>query len=183
VAKLQDVEFIDAEVISLGSRVDLKPGMTREELRTAVIDLEREEFFKRTRLKELRPQARINFTATGRFDEIMRHINGHKYYLNLSEKEELSFDEAMLSWYDNVYRPVVELIEEQRLLKAFPGRTASDLYVWIVRHWDELKKKYGQAFPLKQAARQYTELYGHPIGRVAAGISRVLKRLLPRRKR
>jgi len=178
VGKLQGVEFIDAEVISLGSQVSLKPGMTREELRTVVVNLEREEFFKHTRLRQLRPGATMNFTATGRFDEIIRHINGHKYFLNLSVKEELSFEEAMLSWYDTVYKPIVDLIEEERLLKAFPGRTASDLYVWIVRHWDQLKNKYGQAFPLEQAAREYTELYGKPTRRVLAGISRFLKRLL-----
>jgi len=177
VGKLQGVEFIDAEVISLGTRVALKPGVTREELREAVIELEREEFFKHTRLKELRPEARIDFTATGRYDEIIRHINGHKYFLNLSKKEELSFQQALLSWYDTVYKPIVDLIEGQRFLKAFPGRTASDLYVWIVRRWDELKKKFGQSFPLEQAAREYTELYGQPGGRVAAGISRFLTRV------
>jgi hypothetical protein len=182
VGKLQGVEFIDAEVISLGTRVSLRPGMTQEELRRAVIDLEREEFFKHTGLKQLRPEATIDFTATGRFDEIIRHINGHKYFLNLSEKEEISFQEAMLSWYDTVYKPIIDLIEEERFLKAFPGRTASDLYVWIVRHWDELKKKYGQAFPLEQAAREFTQLYGKPARGVLAAASRFLKRLLSRFK-
>jgi hypothetical protein len=177
VGKLQGVEFIDAEVISLETRVSLKPGMSRDKLREAVIDLEREEFLKHTRLAELRPGAKIDFTATGRYDEIIRHINGHKYYLNLAKKEEISFQEAVLSWYDTVYKPIVDLTGEQRLLKAFPGRTAADLYVWIVRHWDELKKKYGQAFPLEQAAIEYTELYGQPKRGLAAGIGRFLNRV------
>jgi hypothetical protein len=182
VGKLQGVEFIDAEVISLGSQVSLKPGMTREQLREAVIDLEREEFFKQTRLNELRPGVRLDFTATGRYDELIRHINGHKYFLNLSENEEITFQEALLSWYDTVYKPIVDLIEEERLLKAFPGRTASDLYVWIVRRWDELKKRYGQTFPLKQAARDYTERYGQPARGVLAAVSRFLNNLLTRAK-
>ena len=183
VGKLQGVEFIDAEVISLGTRVSLKPGMSREELRTAVIDLEREEFFKHTRLKELRPGATMNFTATGRYDEIIRHINGHKYFLNLSVKEEISFNKAMLSWYDTVYKPIVDLIEEERLLKAFPGRTTADLYVWIVRHWDQLKNKYGQAFPLEQAAREYTRLYGRPgRGVLFSAVGRFLNHLISRLK-
>ncbi|UCF97231.1 MAG: transcriptional regulator [Spirochaetaceae bacterium] len=186
VGKLQGVEFIDAEVISLGSRLSLKPGMTKEQLRTAVIKLEREEFFKHTRLDHLRPGLSMNFTATGRYDEIIRHINGHKYFINLSQKEEISFEQAMLSWYDTVYRPIVDLIEEQRFLKAFPGRTAADLYVWIVRHWDELKKKYGQAFPLKRAAQDYTERFGRPDKRprrLLAGVSRFLKSLMSLGKR
>jgi hypothetical protein len=182
VGKLQGVEFIDAEVISLGSQVSLKPGMTREQLREAVIDLEREEFFKQTRLNELRPEVRLDFTTTGRYDELIRHINGHKYFLNLSENEEITFQEALLSWYDTVYKPIVDLIEEERLLKAFPGRTASDLYVWIVRRWDELKKRYGQTFPLEQAARDYTERYGQPARGVLAAVSRFLNSLLTRAK-
>jgi hypothetical protein len=182
VGKLQGVEFIDAEVISLGSQVSLKPGMTREQLREAVIDLEREEFFKQTRLNELRPEVRLDFTTTGRYDELIRHINGHKYFLNLSENEEITFQEALLSWYDTVYKPIVDLIEEERLLKAFPGRTASDLYVWIVRRWDELKKRYGQTFPLKQAARDYTERYGQPARGVLAAVSRFLNNILTRAK-
>jgi hypothetical protein len=176
VGKLQGVEFIDAEVISLGTRVALKPGMTRDGLRIAVIELEREEFFKHTGLQELRPEAKIDFTVTGRYDEIIAHINGHKYFLNLSKKEELSFQQAMLSWYDTVYKPIVDLIEGQRFLKSFPGRTAADLYVWIVRHWDELKKKFGQSFPLEQAAREYTELYGQSGGKAAVGFPRFLTR-------
>jgi hypothetical protein len=180
VGRLQGVEFLDAEVISLSSRVSIKPGMTRNELRTAVIDLERVEFFKHTSLDQLRPEATMSFTATGRYDEIIRHINGHKYFLNMSIEEEISFQEAMLSWYDTVYKPIADLIEQEGFLRAFPGRTASDLYVWIVRHWDELKKKYGQTFPLQQAAREYTELYGQPESGVLISISRFLKRLLSR---
>jgi hypothetical protein len=181
VGKLQGVEFIDADVISLGSRLSLTPGMTKDQLRTTVINLEREEFFKQTRLDQLRPGLSMNFTATGRYDEIIRHINGHKYFINLSQKEEISFEQAMLSWYDTVYRPIVDLIQEQRFLKAFPGRTAADLYVWIVRHWDELKRKYGQTFPLKRAAQDYTERFGRPDNRpwrLLAGVARFLKRLL-----
>jgi hypothetical protein len=178
VARLQNVEFVDAEVIRLGSRLTLHAGMTVEQLREAVIDLEKQEFFKQTRLHELRPQASLIFTVTGRYDEIIRHINGHKYYLNLSKKEEISFEEAMLSWYDTVYKPIVDLIETQQLLRAFPGRTAADLYVWIVRHWDEVKRKCGQSFPLQQAAEDYTERYGKQKKRWLPALFRRLKRLL-----
>lgn len=178
VGKLQGVEFIDAEVIRLGSRLSMQPGMTKEQLRKAVLDLEKKEFMNQTRLDQLRQEVSMSFTATGRYDEIIRHINGHKYYLNLSKKEEISFEEAMLSWYDTVYKPIVRLIEAERFVRHFPGRTAADLYVWIVRHWDELKKKYGQTFSLEQAAQDYTERYGRPQRGVFRTLVRLLKRLL-----
>lgn len=163
VAKAQGVEFIDAEVITLQSRISLKPGMTKEELKRAVIEIEKKEFLKSTRLNQLRPQACLEFTATGRYDEIIRHINGHKYFMNLSYDDEISFEKGMLSWYDQVFEPIVEIIRSEKILTHFPGRTACDLYAWIVRHWDDLKKKYGESFPLKEAAVDFTSRYGESL--------------------
>ena len=160
VARAQGVEFIDAEVISLGSRVRLKAGMTAQELKRVVITLEKKEFFAFTGLAGIRPQAIIEFSATGRYDEIIRHINGHKYYLNQGQEKEISFEEGLISWFDNVYLPLVKVIADEKILKYFPGRTEADLYVWIVRHWDDLKKKYGESFTLKEAAVNFRSLYG-----------------------
>lgn len=160
VARAQGGEFIDAEVISLDSRVRLKAGMTAQELKREVIALEMKNFFIFTGLAEKRPQAIIEFSATGRYDEIIRHINGHKYYLNQGQEKEISFAEGMISWFDNVYMPLIKVIAEEKILKYFPGRTEADLYVWIVRHWDDLKKKYGEGFTLKEAAVNFRSLYG-----------------------
>jgi hypothetical protein len=165
VARLQKVEFIDAEVISLESRIPISPDMTVEDLRRAVIDLEERAFLEETGLRRWYPDAKLEFTATGRYDELIRHIDGHKYYMNLSRSEEIPYEEAIRSWYEQVYQPVARVIEDERLLEAFPGRTVSDLYVWIVRRWDDLKRKYGQSYPLKQAAREYRERYGRRTGR------------------
>ncbi len=178
VARLQGVEFIDAEVISLGSRLAIDPGMNVERLKQAVIGLECKEFLKQTRLDSLRPGMGMDFSATGRYDEIIRHINGHKYYMNLGESEEISFKQAMLSWYDNVYEPIVRLIETEDMLRHFPGRTASDLYVWVVRHWDELKRKYGQSFPLQEAVQDFTNRYGRTKMRLTQRILAGLRRKL-----
>jgi hypothetical protein len=110
--------------------------MTKEQLKKAVIELERKEFFHRTRLDKLVEGVQLEFTDTGRYDEIMRHIHGHKYYINQSLPKEISFEEAMLSWYRKVYLPIVRLIKGERILSHFPGRTEADLYIWIVGHWD-----------------------------------------------
>jgi hypothetical protein len=162
VARMQKVEFVDAEVISLESRIAIRPEMSQDDLRRAVIDLEESAFHEQTGFGREFPGIDLRFTATGRYDELVRHINGHKYFLNLSRSDEISFASAMRSWYENVYAPVARVIEEERLLDAFPGRTVADLYVWIVRHWDELKRKYGQSFPLRKAAVDYRERFGRP---------------------
>jgi hypothetical protein len=163
VARTQGAEFIDAEVISLKSRLPLAPGMTTGQLKKAVIDLEEKEFLRQTKLNRLLPGARLQFTDTGRYDEVLRHIQGHKYFINLTKPKEISFEEALLSWYNKVYLPIDNLIEGEDILRNFPGRTAADLYIWIVGHWHALKRQYGQGFPLRQAAEDFRLRFGAPV--------------------
>jgi len=163
VARTLGAEFIDAEVISLQARLPLEPGMSREELKRAVIELEKQEFLKLTRLAELRPDLQLEYTDTGRYDETLRHVHGHKYFINQSRSAEIPFQEAMLSWYDQVFLPIVQLIETEDILIHFPGRKAADLYVWIVGHWDVLKRKYGQSYPLAEAVEDFRRRFGRPV--------------------
>ena len=161
VAKSQGVELIDAEVISLNSEIGLEPGMTREDLKNAVIAYERRLFNEETNFDKLIGDDELVFTTTGRYDEIINHVLGHKYYINQNINDEIPFEDAMVSWYENVYKPIITAIKEDRIIFRFPGRTCSDLYVWIVKHWDELKQKYGHNFPLKEAAKDFSLRYGN----------------------
>lgn len=160
VAKLKGMEYIDAEVILLKTEIKLKPDMTQEDIKEKLVKYEKKEFFKNKDIKEIIDQDKLNFTAVGRFDEILVHIEVHKYFINMGYEKEISFKEAVKSWYDKLFLPVYNIAIEENLLSRFPGRTAADLYVWIVKHWDELKKKYGQHFSIKKAARDYSEKYG-----------------------
>ena len=88
------------------------------------------------------------------------HINGHKYFVNQDKEYEIPFEQGMLSWYDTVYVPMVEIMKEHNVLSRFPGRTAADLYVWTVRHWDELKRRYGPKYQMKDAVLDFSRRYG-----------------------
>ena len=162
VARTQGVEFIDAEVVSLNIGVELSPDMGREELLNRVIELEKAEFFRTTKLDRWRPQAVVEFTSPGRYEELVRHIQGHKYYINQNCKEEISFKEALLSWFDLVFQPIVTAIRQEGVLNSFPGRTEADLYVWIVQHWDELKRRYGGRTTIEEATADFSRRYGRP---------------------
>jgi hypothetical protein len=156
VAKAQGAEFIDAEVISLSSEIALKPGMTREQLRRAVIDFEKCRFCEVTHLDELRPGCLIEFTEVGRYDELLAHIREHKWYINLKKTEEIPFERAAASWYDAVYFPIVRIVRETRLLARFPQSTEADLYVFVGKHWSELNRRYGPLFTLEEAAEDFS---------------------------
>jgi hypothetical protein len=156
VAKAQGAEFIDAEVISLSTRIPVMPGMTLAELKKAVIDFEKGRFFEVTALDTLRPGCQIEFTEVGRYDELLGHIREHKWYINLKKSTEIPFEEASASWYDAVYFPVIEIVRETRLLSRFPRSTESDLYVFVGRHWGELSQRYGPLFTLEEAAEDFS---------------------------
>ncbi len=160
VAVEQGVEFIDAEVTQLGSDISLRPGATKEEIKRMVIAYEKKRFLERTKLDKLRPENPIEFTETGRYDDIVEHINVHKCYMDLKRHEEISFEEGALNWYDTSYFPMAAIIREEKIVPRFPGRTEADLYVWIMRHWDELKKKFDEQYSMRDAARDYSREHG-----------------------
>ncbi|MDR1307920.1 MAG: transcriptional regulator [Treponema sp.] len=165
VARSQGVEMVDAEVTSLSTEIQISPRMTIDELKTALVGYEKNLFYEKTRFMELTGCGDLDFTVPGRYDVIYNHILVHKYYINQSRTGELSFDEALVSWYQNVYTPIISIITGEKLCSLFSQRTPGDLYVWIVRHWDELKKKYGLHYTLSDAIHDFSNRYGN--GRVS----------------
>ncbi|MDR0721976.1 MAG: transcriptional regulator [Treponema sp.] len=165
VARSQGVESIDAEVTSLSSEIIITPSQTVDQLRDSLIGYEKKIFYEKTQFGELTGDYGLDFTAAGRYDVIYNHILVHKYYLNLYVLGEIPFSDALVSWYNNVYEPIIQIIKDEWIELNFPGYTASDLYVWIVKHWDFLKKKYGVHYSLAKAARDFTITYGKRQGR------------------
>ncbi len=160
VAKLQGVLEIDAEVTSLSAAIRIDKDMGMDELRQALIEYEKKEFYAQTMFGQVTDDANLDFTSAGAYDQIVEHILVHKYYMNQSSEKEVDFVMAIDSWYRAVYKPIVDAIRTERLGSRFPGRTASDLYLYIVKHWDELKKRYGVHYPASEAARDFASRYG-----------------------
>jgi hypothetical protein len=160
VAKSQGVQDIDAEVIELDTELKLEPGMTNNDLKWLVIDYEKERVFTETEIGKAIDRREIHFTETGRWIELLRHIQGHKYFMNQNVDEEIPFLEAATSWYENLYLPIVDIIFRDNILSRFPGRSFGDLYMWIIKHWDGLKRKYGNDFSLSDAVSDYALRYG-----------------------
>ena len=169
VAKAQGVTYIDAEVISLQSEIKLKPGTTPETLLSEVIKYEKRIFYAETGFGDLTDYWNLDFTSPGQYDVIYNHILVHKYYINATVDHEIPFNEAALSWYHNVYQPVMHVIKKYHLLRKFKNRTASDLYVWIIKQWDELKQKYGVEYSLDETTRNLARDARKPLLKRIAG--------------
>ncbi|QEK03411.1 transcriptional regulator [Treponema phagedenis] len=162
VAKAQGIEFIDAEIISLQSEIVLPTDVRPDTLVPVVIHYEKRIFYAQTNFGDITDYWDLNFTETGRYDVIYNHILVHKYFLNeqrnkQNQSEELPFNDVILSWFQTVYTPTVEVIRKYGILSEFKRRTESDIYVWLVKHWDELKQKYGANFSLDDAGKDFVQ--------------------------
>ena len=139
VARSEGMEFIDAEVVELSSKIKLEEGMTLNELKKRVVAHERQMFIDQYHPTYL-PMDKIYFTTPGAYPEMVHHILVHKYYANEHLDRVLSFQEGAESWYKNVYSPLVEAMDKEHLRSHFPGSTDGDIYMWLVRRWDEMKR-------------------------------------------
>jgi uncharacterized ParB-like nuclease family protein len=116
-----------------------------------IIEQEQLEFVARTNLAELHPQASIQVTLPGQFTQLLEHIDVHRWYLGESQEQDISFEEAAASWFDNVYSPLVDFIRSQEILEHFPGRTEADLYLWILDQQAVVRDVFGQDISLEEA--------------------------------
>ncbi|MBI1878799.1 MAG: hypothetical protein HYR94_11370 [Chloroflexi bacterium] len=131
VSRAHDAKTIEAYVIEYKTPVPLGPD---DDLDNILLKMEQADFLKETRLDELRPDQNVLFTEPGRYRLVKEHIIIHKYLREIACGCEISHEEAAASWYDQVYLPLVQLIQERDVLKHFPGRTEADLYAWLILH-------------------------------------------------
>ncbi len=155
VAKAKKQAFIDAEVISLQSEITLDPAMSIQDLKIAVVKYEKSQFYKETNYISVVGTDDLDFSEPGRYETVKEHIQVHKYFLNQHIKDEIPFFQALYSWHENVYQPICQAIDAENLLALFPGRSISDLYLFLVAHWDDLKRKFGRFVEIGEAAESF----------------------------
>ncbi len=164
VAKARGTEFIDAEVVTLQSEIKLKKPNNMNDIVKQIINYEKRLFYAETSFGDITDFWCLDFSRAGRYDVIYNHILTHKYFLNQQQEDEVSMEDAILSWFTKVYVPIISTIQKKKILKKFPKRTYSDLYVWIVCYWDDLKHKFGNnEIPIDLAVEDFTKKYKIPL--------------------
>ena len=159
VAKSKGVEFIDAEVVSLQSEIRLPPVRSLTGMIKEIISYEKRNFYFETSFGDITDYWCLDFSTTGQYDVIYNHILTHKYFINQNQEKEISIEDAITSWFNTVYLPVIHTIDKYKIMKYFKHRTKSDLYVWIIKYFDELKRKFGDNCSLEDAVFDITNEY------------------------
>jgi hypothetical protein len=144
VARSLGRDVINARVIDVQTRAPLGPHIDAGALLRAA---EYSAFLESTQLHRLRPDARLECSRLGRYDEIFTHILGHRYFVGLEKGREVSLADAAVSWYDNVYTPIAKLIRKYRVLELMPAWTEADLYVEMTRRWLQLSEEGARSGP------------------------------------
>jgi hypothetical protein len=155
VAREQGQIFIEAEVRECATRVNITPNIKLDDLEILGSKVN---FLERTSLDSLRPEANIKVTIPDGFERMLEHIAVHRYFMGLDWKRDISVEEAVAHWYDNVYTPIASVIRETEILKDFPGRTEGDLYLWVLDHQHYLESQEGVPLqPPEDAARTFLD--------------------------
>lgn len=80
--------------------------------------------------------------------------------------EVISYEDALLSWYDMVYSPAVHEIKKSGAMERFPNRTEADLFVWIWQHQQRLLEQYTSS-PVHRVVEAVSSLVRWPWLRIA----------------
>ena len=155
VAREQGQLEIEAEVRECSTRVNITADIKLEDLEVLESKVH---FLERTAIDNLKPEANIRLTIPDGFERMLEHIAVHGYFMGIDLQRNISEEEAVADWYDNVYMPIVRVIRDTDILKEFPGKTEGDLYLWVLDHQHYLAEEEG--VPLQwpeEAARTFVE--------------------------
>jgi uncharacterized membrane protein YgaE (UPF0421/DUF939 family) len=131
-------ETVRAHVTEVHTRAPVGSEINPHELLRAA---EYARFLERTQLDVSRPGARLEVSQLGRYDIIFDHILGHRYFLGIERGHEVPIPEAAASWYDTVYRPVMNVARSHRVQQRLSGWTDTDIYLAVTRLWLDLEEE------------------------------------------
>ncbi|MEM7130939.1 MAG: hypothetical protein AAF702_31750 [Chloroflexota bacterium] len=187
VARANGLDTIEAYVTEVA--IDIPLTLNDFDRDQWIMKTEQKEFLQKTFLDTLRPEQDVRFTEPGRYKILLRHMEVHYYFLGEEAKQagslkEIEWQDAIVSWYDTVYMPVVDKIRESGLLTHFPKRTEADLFLWISHHRERLSHHYKLA-PLSPdvAVSTFAETHSErPLENAVQGLRQGIQRVLGREK-
>lgn len=117
-------------------------------------------------------------TLPGKYEKLLQHIETHRWYLGEARGEDVPFEEAVTSWYDRVYLPLVEALRSLGVLEAFPRRTEADLYLWVMERREEIHRSLGWEVAPEAVALALADAAPPPLS-WGTRVRRALLRLIP----
>ena len=159
VARLHDDETIQAHVLELTSRVPLHPDLNPKDLP----DIQAYgDFLRVTKADEILPHVDLRLSEPQYYARLLRHIALFRYLNREPGEEPREWPEAVRAWYEQLYRPICEMIRDSGVMKRFPKRTSTDLYLWITTHFHQLNNRLPRPDELDEIADHLDDTYLAP---------------------
>lgn len=154
IARQNGQSTIEAHVWEFKTPVGLSAGADFEEV---LLKEERQDFLAHTHIHDILPEAHIEFTELGRYREIEHQIDWYQQTLEKIDGEPFSYEDAVHAWYEMIYTPLVQLIRQRDLMRRFPERTESDLFIWLWKN-----HRYLQAYNRAGSIEDTIDLLDNP---------------------
>lgn len=91
------------------------------------------------------------------YERLLEHVNVHRYFRSIESGYQIPWPEAVASWKETVFLPMIEVIRSSGILEEFPGRTEADLYLFTMDHLHHLRQRYSPDVPPERAVVEVKE--------------------------
>lgn len=108
------------------------------------------------------------------YQALSNQIEVHKYLINQRIPWVINWEDAVFSWVENVFHPIMQVIDRWEVRLAFTDKTESELFFDISNHWYYLLEN-NPRISAHDAATDYAATYGHGLGKLYSKI------ILPRK--
>ena len=158
VARSLGATYIEGYVTHVDSSVPLSAGANADEL---ILAERYTRFLENTQLKEFYPTLDLSMSAAGNYRFLEQQIKVHQEW----KQQPCTFQEAARDWYQSIYLPVIHIIRQRGMLRDFPDRTETDLFVWIEKHRQEVIQNLGWSLKPETIAAELVDQYSQALGK------------------
>jgi nucleotide-binding universal stress UspA family protein len=149
IARQEGANFIEAHVIEVQTDIPLTADIQPDEL---IIKAEYAEFLGQTELNTSDEQIDLKTTEPGGYQKLLDEICLCRCQIEEEGQKACPLRDSAESWHREIYLPFAEAVRERGMLRWFPNRTVTDLYVWMSEHREELEKELGWTIRPETAA-------------------------------
>jgi nucleotide-binding universal stress UspA family protein len=175
IAREREATHIKAYVTEIHTKVPLSP---ETDFNDFILKAEYADFISQTKIDESCPQAELNITAPGQYKILAEQISLHHEKINASNEKDISLEEATCRWYHDAYLPVIKIIRNRGIMRGFPKRTETDLYVWIAKHQEKLQEALGWSVDIDIAAADLVNQRGETYRQIFKRIKEKIRSLV-----
>jgi nucleotide-binding universal stress UspA family protein len=168
VARERGLKEIPAYVTEIQTKISITPDTDLDDL---ILKAEYAEFLEKTHLDEVCPKYDLTTTAPGQYPILEDQINLLYQQIKDTENSQSTLEEAAQIWCQDYYAPVVNIIRKRGVLRDFPNRTETDLYVWILKHQEMLQKELGWKLEPTVVATDLADQHGSSPSQLISRIS------------